>query len=136
MAMQKTAHYQLPITDDTSTRVKDWREAINSTAETSAFQILDKVLNQKADRCKTVTGTLSADGWSADAPYTQTLSVAGLGSATDGIAGLASTATSGARDSARRARLAVSAQSSGQLTIVCDGSKPAVDIPVAVTMFY
>lgn len=78
-----------------------------------------------------VNATLTARGWSS---FKQTISVPNLGATQNGIVGLAQSATSTQRKSAREAGLNVVAQAAGSLTIEVDGYLPTVDIPITVIL--
>jgi hypothetical protein len=95
----------------------------------------DAAVAAKADPSAAVTATLTAAGWTGlAAPYTQTVSVAGMTSTANGTVGLADSATAAQREAARNALLSKTAQASGSITIAADGDKPTVDIPIAVIL--
>lgn len=129
-----TTNYGLYLTDDSSTRFYDWRKQINGTNDSNMIKI-DTVLGNKADNSVSVIATLSASGWvGASAPYSQTLTVENLGAAQNGSIGLAQNATSAQVNAAMCAFLRVSNQAESQLTIIADGVKPSIDIPVCITL--
>lgn len=78
-----------------------------------------------------ISATLTSSGWSNGS---QTISVSGLASDSNGIIDLASTATAAQRTAAEDAQLTISSQSAGSLTITANGTVPSVDIPVAVIL--
>lgn len=87
-----------------------------------------------ANASKSVDVTLTTAGWTGSGPYTQTISVSGLGAVQNGNIALAHSANASQRTSARKAMLAISNQSAGTLTIVADGTKPTVNIPCTVIL--
>ena len=73
-----------------------------------------------------ITVTLTAAGWTgADAPYTQTAQAAG-------VAAGAELVLHPNKAAARAALLALTGSGDGSVTIVADGTKPAIDLPVSV----
>ncbi len=83
---------------------------------------------------KSLDITLPAAGWSATAPYTQTLTATGVRADSNGLIGVASTASAEQRRAAREGIISLSSQMDGQITVVADGYKPAVDIPVTLVI--
>lgn len=132
--MSETANYHLPLTDDSSTKFLDWREAINGVSD-SAMVRIDTALSEKANNSAPVYSTLLADAWDGtEAPYTQTITVEGISAATNGHVGLAQDATTAQRKAARDAILAVTGQSDSTLTITADGDEPSCDIPIVIIL--
>lgn len=80
-----------------------------------------------------VATTLSTSWVGTSAPYTQTITVTGLGVSQDGFIGVAQAASPAQRLAARKAILSILSQSENSLTIVCDGTKPIIEIPIVVT---
>lgn len=76
--------------------------------------------------------TLSAASW--DANGTQTISVSGLKAEENGYIALSPAATSAETEAAANAKLRVAGQAKGKLTVAADGTVPAIDLPVCVTI--
>ena len=73
---------------------------------------------------------LTAAGWTGTAaPYTQTVTVAGLLADSFGEIGLSQGATDAQRAAARAALLSIQSQTDGAVTLIADGDKPTVDLP-------
>lgn len=114
---------------------------VNSLTMTEAGYALDarqgKVLNEKiaqAATTATYSATLTAAGWSASAPYTQTASAAGVLSTDDPFVDVD---MSGASGSAQGTALTEAwgfvgrvTAGNGQITAYCYEDKPAVNLPV------
>lgn len=134
--MSETTNYGLYLEDNDQTKFKDWREKINGTNE-SNMVIIDRVLGEKANASTTVDGILTVDGWTdVDGRMTQALSVPGLGATQNGNIALSPAATPDERSAARAAILALAGQTEGELTVVADGQKPTINIPVVVTLIW
>ena len=132
--MSKTTNYGLYLEDDSSTRFKDWREKMNGTADSNMVKI-DTVLGEKADSSESVECTLLASAWSGvDNPYTQEISVEGLGATQNGSISVSHAATAEQRGMARNAMLSIIGQSAGKLVVAADGEMPDIDIPVVVIL--
>lgn len=67
--------------------------------------------------------------------YVQTLDVLGVTANSNGDLGLSQTASIEERKAAREAHLMVIGQGANQITLAADGTKPAVNIPVIITIF-
>lgn len=133
--MSKTTNYNLYLCDDDTKRFQDWRNEINGTDDSNMIKI-DTALGEKADSSVAVTGTLIASAWTGvNSPFTQTLSVAGLGASQNGSISLAHNATAVQREAAREALLSVVGQAEGNITVAADGEMPDVDIPVLIVLF-
>lgn len=144
--MGTTTYYSLSLCNDSTTKFQDWREAINKDnnggSTTSDMEKIDAALHSiegtasgKANPSSTVTATLAAASWSgASAPYTQTVTVTGLGATQNGVVSVSQSATSTQYESARKAMLGVTAQAANSLTITAYGTKPTVDIPIVVIL--
>lgn len=130
----KTTNYGLYLDDDSSTRVQDWRKQMNGTEDSNMVKI-DTALSEKANSSIAITATLLASAWSGvDAPFTQELTVEGLGANQNGTISVANDATMEQRDMAREAMLAVTGQEDGKLIISADGELPVQDIPVVIIL--
>lgn len=131
--MGTTTNYGLYVTegnDDPS--FLEWRTSMGGNQNSNMTKI-DAALSEKAQKSHFINATLAADGWTGgSAPYTQVLAVDGMGANVNGSIGLADSATDSQRAAVRNAMLYISAQATGQLTIVADGDKPEVDLPVTV----
>lgn len=131
---QTTTNYGLILEDDSSTKFKDWREAING-ASNSNFIKVDEILAEKGGKSVSIECTLIASSWAGvDAPFTQELAVTNLGAAQNGHISVAHSATFEQREMARDAKLCVTGQSDGKLIISADGEMPDIDIPVVITL--
>ncbi len=132
--MNQTSNYGLYVTDDSTTKFKEWREKMASEANSNMTKI-DTALSEKAERSRTIEITLLASGWTGEAvPYLQTITVEGLTADANGSISIASGATSEQRVSVRNAMISIASQSENTLILNCDGKKPTVDIPAVVTI--
>ena len=132
--MSETTHYNLHLTNDSSERFLDWREKMNGTEDSNMVKI-DDVLWSKANSSVLVKATLLSTQWSGvNAPFTQVLSVEGLGAMQNGSISVAHEATTEQREIAREAMLAITGQEEGKLTVVADGELPESDIPVYIIL--
>lgn len=133
--MSETTNYKLHLTDDSSEKFQDWRNAMNGPSNSNMTKI-DEVLGEKADSSVCISCTLLASAWTGlIAPFTQTLYVDGLGQSRNGIINMAQNATFEQREMAREAMLAVTGQADGELVISADGEMPDFDIPVQIILF-
>lgn len=131
--MGETANYGLYVTEgkDDPTFL-DWRTNMCGSQNSNMTKI-DAALSEKAQKSHFINATLTAAGWTGDtAPYTQVLCVDGMGAEANGSIGLSDSATDAQRAVMRDALLGISAQAAEQLTIVADGERPEVDLPVTV----
>lgn len=78
-----------------------------------------------------IEATLSADAWSNKI---QTVQIAGLGAAQNGIVSLRHGCTEPQYNAACEAKLMVSRQSKGNLIISANGKVPEIDIPVEIVL--
>lgn len=132
--MSETPNYGLYVTDDTTTKFKDWRERMSSESDSNMVKI-DAALSKKAEQSRSVEITLTADGWTGDtAPFSQQIAVNGLKAGSNGSIAISNSATADQRAAVRKAQLSVMAQVDGSLTLNCDGKKPTVDIPAVVVI--
>ena len=132
--MSETPNYGLYVTDDTTTKFKDWRERMSSESDSNMVKI-DAALSKKAEQSRSVEITLTADGWTGDtAPFSQQIAVNGLKAGSNGSIAISNSATADQRAVVRKAQLSVMAQVDGSLTLNCDGKKPTVDIPAVVVI--
>ena len=93
-----------------------------------------KTIDSNFMPAKSVTVTLTADGWVGDTiPYLQEVAVAGITEDTFGIVGVADSATTEEYTAATKAQLRKTGQKKGVLTISCYSSKPSIDIPITVS---
>lgn len=128
----ETTNYKLHLTDDSSERFQDWRNAMNGPTDSNMIKI-DTAIGEKADKSVSIITTLSATAWSGiNPPFTQVLHVEGLKAAHNGYISVAHEATAEQREIAREAMLSVTGQDDGALTIVADGEMPEFDIPVLI----
>lgn len=132
--MSETPNYGLYVTDDTTTKFKDWRERMSSESDSNMVKI-DAALSKKAEQSRSIEITLTAENWTGDAaPFSQQVAVNGLKADSNGSIAIANTATADQRAAVRKAQLSVMAQVDGSLTLNCDGKKPTVDIPAVVVI--
>ena len=128
--MSETTNYGLYITSDSSEKFLEWRTKMNGTENSNMVKI-DTALGEKANSSISVSTTLLANAWvGVDSPFTQNISVEGLGATQNGTISVAHSATAEQREMAREAMLSVVGQEAGQLTIAADGEMPDIDIPV------
>lgn len=139
--MAETSNYGLYLTEDATVNFLDWREKL-AGQNNSNMTIIDEALAKmcsdigtKAKASTYVNATLLSTGWTGtSAPYSQTITVSGLGVDQNGFIQIAQGATADQREAVRLALLGVTGQSSGKLTISADGDKPSTDIPVTVIL--
>lgn len=132
--MSETLNYGLYITDDETERFVDWRSKMNGVADSNMTKI-DKALTKKADISTSIDSVLSTALWEGEqSPYSYRLSVPGMGANQNGNIAIASTATAGQKESARKALLSILSQEKNTLVIAADGAKPAEDIPVTIIL--
>lgn len=132
--MSETTNYGLYIESGNTARFADWREKMNGENDSNMVKI-DAALGQKANNSQAVTTTLLASAWvGVNSPYTQELSVAGLGALQNGTISVAHNATAEQREIAREAMLSVIGQEDGKLIIAADGEMPEFDIPVYIIL--
>lgn len=88
-------------------------------------------ISSKSDHSTSVSAALTSSGWSNG---TQTLSISNLKSTQNGTIGLSPSATPEQVAAACTAKLRVTAQNNGSITITADGVVPTCDIPVEIVM--
>lgn len=88
-------------------------------------------ISSKSDHSTSVSAALTSSGWSNG---TQTLSISNLKSTQNGTIGLSPSATPEQVAVACTAKLRVTAQNNGSITITADGVVPTCDIPVEIVM--
>jgi len=89
------------------------------------------------EQAVSVSATLATASWVGDvAPYTQAVAISGMTSSKNGNVGLSSSATAEQRTAARDAQLSLTSQGTDTITITADGTKPAVDISIAVILLW
>lgn len=94
---------------------------------------INDILSDKSDKSALTATTLSASGWTGtDAPYTQTISVAGVTttSANEILPGAEITADQ--LEALQTANIQDGGQAEGSLTLLAYGDKPDIDLPVRV----
>ena len=132
--MSEPTNYRLYITSDSSEKFLEWRTKMNGTENSNMVKI-DTALGEKANSSISVSTTLLANAWvGVDSPFTQNISVEGLGATQNGTISVAHSATAEQREMAREAMLSVIGQAAGQLTIAADGEMPDIDIPVYIIL--
>lgn len=113
-----------------ATQVEDMQAALDQKANASIS--IEAVLYTVIGEGDTATSAWAGDG--ATEPYTQTIQVDGLTSASNGTISISNSANAEQRNAARAALLAIQAQNDGELVIVADGELPTIDIPVTVVI--
>lgn len=127
-------NYKLHLTDSSSEKFQDWRNAMNGIDNSNMIKI-DTALGEKADHSGQVIGALLASEWDGDeAPYTQEINIEGLTEEQNGSIAVSQSATFEERQAAREAVLNLAGQSDGKLVVVADGTLPEVDIPFVITL--
>lgn len=132
--MSETQNYQLYLEDNDKELFLNWRQKMNGPNESNMVKI-DRVLSEKADKSRDVSVSLLAAGWAGEAaPFQQNISVAGLTSDQNGSIAVSPSATPQEFEAACDGLLTIVGQRENELTIAARGDKPAVDIPVVVTL--
>lgn len=85
----------------------------------------------RVNESKVISVTLRANGWSGS---TQTIAVEGLKSDQNGIASVPHTITDSQLEALGAAKLLVTGQGNGTLTVTAKGTVPEIDIPIAVIL--
>ena len=132
--MSETKNCKLHLTDDSTERFQDWRNALNGPDNSNMIKI-DNAIGEKANRSVPVYTVLVATAWAGiNPPFTQTLAVEGLTAEQNGSISVAHNATAEQREIAREAMLSVIGQEDGKLLIAADGEMPERDIPVYIIL--
>lgn len=133
--MRETANYKLHLTDDSSERFQDWRNAMNGPDNSNMVKI-DEALGEKAERSIELSAVLVSNAWVGEtAPFVQELNIEGLSAKQNGTIFVSYSATQEQIKDARKANLRVSGQNDGKLIIVADKWQPTQDIPVSIILF-
>lgn len=94
-----------------------------------------RIVKEKYFTSTETTATLVASAWEGTtAPFTQTISVEGMTSATQGTVNVSESATDEQFRAAAYAILRKTAQGTNSITVKAYGEKPTVDIPLTVIM--
>jgi len=132
--MSETANYGLYVTDDSSEMVINVRKKIFGEKDSNMTKI-DSVLAQKADTSRFINTILKASAWSgSDIPAMQVLVIDELKALQNGIINLSQDITSEQFEEACAAKLYVSGQEEGSLTISAACQIPSCDIPVTLIL--
>ena len=117
---------------DSGVSVSDFDTAGSVSTHNASSSAHSSLFDQKAAKSKALTGTLLASGWSNTAPYSQVITISGVTANTNGVIGVADTATRSQYEVAAGANLRKIAQSTNSVTIMAYGEKPTVDIPIEI----
>lgn len=132
--MSETKNCKLHLTDDSTERFQDWRNAMNGPDNSNMIKI-DTAIGEKANSSVAVSAVLVSTAWAGvNPPFTQTLAVEGLTATQNGTISVAHNATAEQREIAREAMLSVIGQEEGSLLIAADGEMPERDIPVYIIL--
>jgi hypothetical protein len=103
-------------------------------AVTNANMVLiDTAMGERAMKSVIIAKTLTSAGWlGSSAPYTQTVDIEGLAADANGTVGLAPTATAAQMEAAADAKLLVTAQAAGSITVSAFGDKPTINLPIQI----
>lgn len=99
--------------------------------------VLDGITEEKVQgwdkKSQSKTATLLSSGWSGS-PFTQTISVDGIiaGDTQNVVIGFGLISDASNREIARNSLISVLSKSENSITLVCDGDKPTVDLPVSI----
>lgn len=101
-------------------------------ATPSAVKAAYDLANGKQNAITVVYGTLAAASWNNGS---QTVSFTGLTANQNAVIGLAQTSTVEQDTAAAKAKLKVTAQAAGSVTVAANGTVPTVDIPLALILY-
>lgn len=101
-------------------------------ATPSAVKAAYDLANGKQNAITVVYGTLAAASWNNGS---QAVSFTGLAANQNAVIGLAQTSTVEQDTAAAKAKLKVTAQAAGSVTIIANGTVPTVDIPLALILY-
>lgn len=98
---------------------------------------VDTILSGKAEVSEIKAVTLTSTNWIGEsAPYTQTLTVEGITASCNGLVSLGQDVSLEVREATRDAMLSILNQDENSITIVADGDKPSIDIPITVVIVH
>ena len=100
------------------------------------LSVFSSIIKGEFTRRACVEATLTAAGWSGAGPYTQVMTVVGMTPDRLSVVGLSEAATEAQRRACRAAMISPAGQAAGTVTLVADGRKPDVDLPVSVAMWF
>lgn len=131
--MGATPNYGLYVTEENDDpSFLAWRKDVCGVSNSNMTKI-DSALGTKAQKSSFIDAKLTVSGWSgSSAPFSQVLAISGLHSDSNGSITISSGATEDERAAARSAILSVSQQAEGSITILADGDKPEIELPVTV----
>lgn len=130
--MSETKNYGLYLEGDATAKFKEWREKMNGLVN-SNMEKIDEILAEKAIQSQSIQATLSSSDWTwTGTTYSQTLSIEGLTSETNGVIGVGQNLSAEQMDAVYMGELMVGAQADDALTIFANGDKPYCDIPVII----
>jgi hypothetical protein len=99
--------------------------------------VTQEQLESKAEESEVKTATLLATNWTgSSAPYTQTVAITGITASSNGLVSLSQNTSLEEREAARNAMLSILNQDNNSVTIVADGDKPSIDIPITVVIVH
>ncbi len=132
--MSETANYGLYVTDDSSEMVIDVRKKVFGETNSNMTKI-DNILAQKAENSRYIDTVLKASAWiGSDSLVTQTLTIDALTDLQNGIINISQNISREQFEEACAAKLYVSGQENGRLTISVAGQIPSCDIPVTLIL--
>lgn len=133
--MRETQNIGLYLEDDAATKFKVWREKMNGIDNSNMIKI-DNAFGEKADHSRMISTTLLSSAWVGEsAPYTQELTIESMGADQNGTIFVANDASTQENTAASMANITVSNQEENTLTVMANGIKPEIDIPVTVFLW-